>query len=285
MKILITGGKGNIATIIKDSLYQDYDITYPSHTELDLLDIQHLSNYLKEHQFDILIHTAICGGRRTREDESIDVYKNLLMFENLMKFSENFKMIINMDSGAIYDRSTDIYKRKEYELFTIPTDYYGFSKYLIYKRSESIPHIFNFRIFNIFHENEEPTRFIKSCFNAKKTNTDITIYHDKYFDFVYKDDFIIILKHYLSNSEQTSLQKTINICYDEKYKLSEIAKIIMGHNEDTKTNINILNKNCTHNYCGDNSCLKTMNIQLSSFERSIESYFDRNKFIQINYTF
>lgn len=271
MKILITGGKGNIATIIKNSLYNEYDITTPSHGELDMLDFQQLSNYLKERHFDILIHTAICGGRRTIEDESTSVYKNLVMFENLLKFSERFKMIINLDSGAIYDRSTDIYNRKESELFTIPTDYYGFSKYLIYKRTEFIPHIFNLRIFNIFHENEEPDRFIKSCFYAKKNNTDITIYHDKYFDFVYKDDFIIILKHYLSNyAVQSSLQKTVNISYSQKYKLSDIAKLIMGPSEDVK--IRILNDNCTNNYCGDNSSLIQMNIHLNGLEKSIESY-------------
>ena len=79
------------------------------------------------------------------------VYKNALMLENLLRFSDHFKMILNFDSGAIYDRSTDIFNRKEDELLTIPTDYYGFSKYLIYKRSMSYDHFFNLRIFNIFH--------------------------------------------------------------------------------------------------------------------------------------
>ena len=41
-------------------------------------------------------------------------------------------MIINFDSAAIYDRTTDILERREEELLTIPTDYYGFSKYVIY---------------------------------------------------------------------------------------------------------------------------------------------------------
>ena len=90
------------------------------------------------------------------------------MLENLLKFADNFKMILNFDSGAIYDRSTDILNRCENELYTIPTDYYGFSKYLIYQRSLQYTHFYNLRIFNIFHANEEPDRFIKSCFIAKK---------------------------------------------------------------------------------------------------------------------
>ena len=41
------------------------------------------------------------------------------MLENLLKFSHKFKMIINFDSAAIYDRSTDILNRKENELITM----------------------------------------------------------------------------------------------------------------------------------------------------------------------
>jgi hypothetical protein len=70
---------------------------------------------LNDNNFDILIHTAISGGRRTKEENGEVIYENLLMFENLMKFSDNFKLIINFDSGAIYDRSTDIYCKKESE--------------------------------------------------------------------------------------------------------------------------------------------------------------------------
>ena len=151
MRILITGGNGNIAKIIKNNLQTDYDISNPSRQELDILDINQLTDYLKNNHFDILIHTAILGGRRIKQDDYDTVYKNLLMFENLMKFVDQFKMIINFDSAAIYDRETDILNRKECELFTIPTDFYGFSKYIIYQRSLLYPNIYNFRIFNIFH--------------------------------------------------------------------------------------------------------------------------------------
>jgi len=154
---------------------------------------------------------------------------NLLMLENLLKFSDKFKMIINFDSGAIYDRSTDILHRKESELFTIPTDYYGFSKYIIYQRSLQYNHMYNLRIFNIFHANEETDRFIKKCFLAKQNNISMDIFEDKYFDFVYETDFIKIIKYYFDNvNTQLQLKKTINISYEEKYKLSDIAYLIIG---------------------------------------------------------
>jgi len=269
MKILITGGNGNIAKIIKNYFSLQHNIISPSKDELNISNFIELSNFLKEKEFDILMHTAISGGNRTKEDNGDVVKNNLLMMENILYFADKFKMIINFDSGAIYDRSTNIMNRKEKELFTIPTDYYGFSKYLIYKRSEQYSNIFNLRIFNIFHVNEEFTRFIKSCFLAKKNNINVTIFEDKFFDFVYEDDFINIMKYYIENfNNQNVLEKTVNICYEKKYKLSDIAKLILKD----ESKIIILNNQISKNYCGDNKLLKKMNINLEGFEKSLEKY-------------
>jgi len=269
MKVLVTGGNGNIAKMIKNNLQGDeYEITNLSRNDLDVLSFTQIEKYLTENNFDILVHTAILGGRRTKEENGDVTHKNLVMFENLLFFADKFKMIINFDSAAIYDRSTDILNRKESELYTIPTDYYGFSKYNIFKRSLQYNNVYNFRIFNIFHVNEEPDRFIKSCFTAKKNGNSVTIFEDKYFDFVYEDDFIKIVKFYFDNvNSQTSLQKTINICYEKKYKLSDIATIIL----QDESKINII-KNNSMNYSGDGSLLKSMNIDLLGLEDNLNKY-------------
>ena len=106
---------------------------------------------LSVNSFDVLIHTAITGGRRTKSENGDVIYNNLLMFENLVKFAHHFKLIINLDSGAIYDRATNIFCRKEDDIVSVPNDYYGFSKYLIYNRSLQYSNIINLRIFNLFH--------------------------------------------------------------------------------------------------------------------------------------
>jgi GDP-L-fucose synthase len=196
------------------------------------------------------------------------------MFENIIKCSQNIKMIINFDSAAIYDRKTDIFNRKENDINTIPEDYYGFSKYLIYQRSQYYNYIYNFRIFNIFHTYEENDRFIKACFLAKRNDTEFIIHEDKYFDFVYEDDFIKILNYYLENFDKKELEKTINICYTQKYKLSEIVNLIENIGEYKKINLKILNIESKNNYCGDNKLLN--NINLDGLEKSLEKY---NKFI------
>ena len=269
MRILITGGNGNIATIIKNGLSEYYEIINPSHSELDLLDIFSIQSFLNNHgNFDILIHTAIIGGRRTKMEDYDIFYKNIRMMENILKFENKFKMIINFDSGAIYDRNTDIMNRKEEDIFTIPTDFYGFSKYVIYSRSLQYKQIYNFRIFNIFHELEEGDRFIKMCFVAKQNNSNVAISNDKYFDLVYKDDFVKIVKYYIDNCDkQDALDKTLNICYDRKYLLSDVAKLILPPAQIVIENIDL-----SHNYCGDNSKLTAMDLNLDGLENSIIKY-------------
>jgi len=271
MKILITGGNGNISKIIVKNLSSEYDITSITRNDFDLLDELSVSNYLMDKEFDVLIHTAINGGRRTKEETGQVVYENLIMFENLMKYNYKFKLIINFDSGAIYDRSTDIYCRKEEELKTIPKDYYGFSKYIIYKRSLQYKNIVNFRIFNIFHVNEEPDRFIKACYLAKKNGTNVKIYQDKYFDFMYEDDFIKIIKYYINNYSN-NLPKTFNLSYSKKYTLLEIAKMILGDNDNYLFEIDNTLITKTNNYCGDGTILNDMNIGLDGLEQSLKKY-------------
>lgn len=269
MRILITGGKGNIATIIKNGLSHYYEIINPSHSELDLLDIYSIESFLNNHEnFDILIHTAIIGGRRTKTEDYEVFFKNIRMMENVLKFENKFKMIINLDSGAIYDRNTNIMNRKEEHIFTIPSDFYGFSKYVIYSRTNQYKHCFNFRIFNIFHELEEKDRFIKMSFIAKQNNSNIIIGNNKYFDFVYKDDFLKIVKYYIDNYDKPFLlEKTLNICYDRKYLLSDVAKLILPSRQIVIENIDL-----SHNYCGDNSKLNKMNLELDGLENSIIKY-------------
>lgn len=271
MNILITGGKGGLATILKTGLSALHNVDSPGRAEMDLLDIDSVKQYLQNKVFDVVIHTAIQGGRRTRPDTHEQVYNNVLMLENLLWFKDRFKMIINLDSGAIYNRAEDIFKRKETDIHSIPGDYYGFSKYVIYQRGLACDNFFNLRIFNVFHECEEDDRFIKKCVNAAKNGGVLEIYDNKYFDFFYKDDFVSVVKHYIDNIDnKTSLFKTLNLCYKEKYTLADLAKMIMGN--DAEKQIIVHNDTRERNYCGDNSLLESMDIVNIGLDNALQVY-------------
>ena len=269
--LLITGGNGNLAKMIRTNLSNEFNITIITRADFDMIDGRSIERYLSDKHFDILVHTAIIGGRRTKEETADVVYQNLLMFENLMKFAHKFEIIINFDSGAIYDRKYDIYCKKEDEgsLVSVPKDYYGFSKYLIYKRSLQYANVFNFRIFNIFHVNEEDNRFIKACFLAQRDKTRVTIFKDKWFDFMYEDDFIRIVRHYLT-TPVSDLKKTINLSYQTKYRLSDIAKMLVDHDR-----IDIVDPITSHNYCGNGDQLNEIGLTLDGLEVSIQKFLAR----------
>lgn len=267
IRILVTGGAGNIAQIIKRNLGAKYNIINPSRKEFNLLDPPQMKEFLQGQSFDILIHTAILGGRRTKEENGDITHLNLLMFENIMLYKDLFKLIINLDSAASYDRSTDIMNRSEDDLKTVPMDPYGLSKYIIYQRSLSLNHMINLRIFNIYHDQEEPDRFIAACWRATKQNSTLTIFQDKYFDFFHKNDFIKVIDHYIKNCDRVVLlPKTINLCYKNKLLLSEIAFQIIGNRD----NIIVEKQDSNNNYCGNSNLLYSMRLDINStFEESL----------------
>ena len=87
--------------------------------------------------------------------------------------------------------------------------------------------------------------------------------------FFYEKDFIKVLEYYIESKEK--LEKTINLCYDKKYKLSEIANIIIENKDD----IIIENKYSKNNYCGNNNLLKKLNIDLFTLESSLVDFRER----------
>lgn len=278
MKILITGGNGHLATILKTALINEHELDTPGRKDMNLLNLEHVKEYLTDKEYDVVIHTAIQGGRRTRPDTYEDVYNNLIMFENLMMFKDKFKMFLNLDSGATCDRATDIYMRKEEDMPSIPKDFYGFSKYMIHQRVLAHDNFYNLRIFNIFHETEEPDRFISRCVNVAKEGGKVEIFENKYFDFFYKDDFVEVVKYYIRQLEhfKNSLStmkyhvpKTLNLSYMEKHTLADIAKMVLGEDSDK---IVVHKDECDKNYCGDGELLYSLDIVLKGLEYAIHNF-------------
>ena len=79
------------------------------------------------------------------------------------------------------------------------------------------------------------------------------------------------MKYYIDNvGNKEKLFKTLNLSYQEKYTLADIAKMIIGTDADKQ--IIVHNDKRQHNYCGDNSLLKSMNIELIGLGGGIIKY-------------
>jgi nucleoside-diphosphate-sugar epimerase len=239
MNILITGGNGYIARALYDNLKHKYNITTTTRQNFDLSSYDATCEWFNERQFDVVLHTAIAGGSRLQEDDSVVLQQNLAMYNNLRANRHHFKKLISFGSGA--------------ELHHGDTPYAN-SKREIAESIETTENFYNLRIFNAFDENELLTRFIKANILRYIKKETIIINANKIMDFIYMPDLISTVEYYITN---THLEKDINCCYEEKYTLKTIANII--NSLDTHKVPIVTYKTKLEFYCGD-SGLPPINI-------------------------
>lgn len=235
MKILITGGHGYIGRNLKRLLTdRGHRVYSPSHTELDILDQDHLSKYLRQEQFEAIIHTASNGGDRNIPDTFENTYiPNMLMYENICCCRPNPDVpIITFGSGAEFDRRNRI--SNEYAnsiLHNWPIDPYGLSKNLITRRAITYSkNVWVLRLFGCFNYDENNTRFIKNCILRIKEDRPIIIHQQKTMDFFFLDDIIPVIERIFVNiitpEFDIPVPKNVNLTYVQKHGLIGIAQMI-----------------------------------------------------------
>ena len=225
-KVLITGGNGYIARNTIPFL-SEYDLTVLTREKLDLLDSEKVKEFFQNKVFDTVIHTATYGGYRTQKDDPEWVYKNVAMFYNLMNCQYSFKQIINLSSGAQYDRRYPIDDTR-FLHHSFPIDPYGLSKNIITKVGRDSNKFKNFIIYNIFNHDEPDTRMIKNN-----------------------------IKRYIDSDKTLTFE--LDLCYSRKYYLSEIANIINSLGEHY-VDINIENNNQDLPYIGNGDKIVRSNL-------------------------
>jgi len=254
MKIFITGGTGFIGRNLKEQLSNKYNIFAPTSSELNLLNEALVYKYLKQYHFDVVIHAATWNATRTSTKDLTKVLENnLRMFFNIARCSDCYGKMIYFGSGAEYDRQHWIPKMKEDYFDTyVPTDQYGFSKYIMRKYTEEAKNIYNLCLFGVFGKYEDwRIRFISNACCKVIFNLPITIEQNVFFDYMYIDDLIKITEWFIVN---TPKEKTYNVCTGQTYDLLTLAKKVL---ETSGKNLDIIIKNegMGKEYSGDNSRL------------------------------
>jgi hypothetical protein len=79
-----------------------------------------------------------------------------------MNNKNRFGKLINFASGAEFDRMSAINSNTNDLNNSYPTDYYGMSKNIISRIIQDCLNCYNFRVYGVFGEDEDDTRFIKS---------------------------------------------------------------------------------------------------------------------------
>lgn len=208
MKILITGTNGYVGKSLYNVLKNEHEVTGLTRNDFDLTAFQAMNNFFQDKYFDIVIHCAVVGGSRLKQDSSHDMDINLAMYYNLLQHKPYFDKLIHFGSGA--------------ELYSKDTPY-GLSKHVIRESILGQDNFYNLRIFAVFDENELDTRFIKTNIKSYINKQPMTIFKDKNMDFIYMPDLINIVKYYITNND---LPKEINCNYNQIFSLFDITEII-----------------------------------------------------------
>lgn len=229
MKILVTGGAGFIARNLFEQLKDLHTIISLTSNELNLLDSTRVFDCIRKNHFDVIIHTATydAAPKHSVKDPTKVMEYNLRMFFNIVRCKDYFGKMIYYGSGAEFDRENWAPKMAEdYFDKYVPTDQYGFSKYLMNRYVQLSSNIYNLRLFGVFGRYDDwLTRFIPNACCRVVFDLPITISQNRSFDFLYIDDLVNITKWFIENQPQW---KTYNVCTGEVFDLLTLAKKILA---------------------------------------------------------
>lgn len=210
MKILITGGKGYIGSALTKALSEEHDVISIGRKDLDLTNSESVNQFFDENYFDVILHCANEIKNPLSEDWS-GLDDNLIMYYNLFFNRNRFGKFINFGSGAELDE----------ELNKLP---YGFSKSIIAKSVWNYHNFYNIRLWGLFDENENNTRFIKANI-LRYINKEPMMIKDKKMSFFYMEDLITLI-NYIILTPSSKLLKEHNCAYVDSTLLLDIANII-----------------------------------------------------------
>ena len=86
MRYLITGANGFLAKELKDYwAATDIELITITRQQVDLTDSVAVKDYFANNKFDVVVHTAVRGGRRGDPNSIQQLFDNLKMFDNQLK--------------------------------------------------------------------------------------------------------------------------------------------------------------------------------------------------------
>ena len=95
--ILITGGDGFIAKSLNEYFADDYNVYLCGREKLDLLNANGVFEYIKDNNFDVIIHSANYDAVPTfsTKDPNKVLQSNLAMFYNIVRCKKRKDTIYN----------------------------------------------------------------------------------------------------------------------------------------------------------------------------------------------
>ena len=192
MKLLVTGGSGFIGKAFVKAYRGVFDITAPTHSQMNLSDVRAIDKYFKAHRPDAVVHLAGVAEKATGAALEAD---DLIMFKNIqyMSIVYGVKKLVIIGSGAEFDRSRPISNISESAIGElVPTDGYGLGKYLIHALAHKDKITTELRIFDVFGAGGKGV-IDKIVAAGAKRKKQITLARDRVVSAIYIDDAVKVI--------------------------------------------------------------------------------------------
>lgn len=251
--IAIMGARGFVGRNLTEYLQGKYSVFPVTRDNFSLLDEQKVKEFIEDNQIDVIIHCANEGGSRKSDGMNDVIGNNLKMFFNMERCLNENRKLISFGSGAQYNKARDLDKVMESSIGEIiPTDDYGYSKYVISKYMKDKFNIYSPIIFGLFGQYEDYTfKFISNAIIKNILNMPIVINQNVVFDYLFLDDFLQIIEHMIENDYKYN---EFNITPTESIDLVTLAELI-NDCSDYKSEIIVKNPGLNYKYTGDNARL------------------------------
>lgn len=225
----------------------------PKRRQLDLLDEKKVQGYFLINSIDIVIHCAAIGGYGKHLYVQGMFYDNIRMFYNLVRCRKYYQRLINIGSGAVYDKRFPIIKIKETDFGKrIPNDEYGLYKYICSDYISKTDNMVDLRVFGLFGEGEDYRyRFISNALCRHMFHMPISVKQNVHFDYLDIQDFLKIIEYFLIHKPKYG---AYNIGNGKTCNLISLANTIntVGGRRDE---IFVAKKGYAHEYTCSNSRL------------------------------
>ncbi len=253
MNILITGANGFIGRNLTEFLARIHSciLFTPRSFELDITNENDVDAFIKHNKIDVIIHAANRGGGRDKAGMTDLVHVNLRMFFNIMKNAPKVAKIINLGSGAEYQKHKPIVDVREEDAHkALPFDDYGFCKSIESRYIEHISNAYHLRVFGCYGRYENyKLRFISNSILKNILHMPIEIVQNIYFDYIYVNDLVKIISYFVAHDGQ---YRSYNASRGDKTDLVTLAQII-NKTGDFTSEIIVKNSGLNNEYSSDNT--------------------------------
>lgn len=251
MKILITGGAGNVGSALANELAKKNDILVADNLvtgninklqlnksslkfrNIDVNDKKDLLQVFSEFSFDYVFHFAALVGVQRTINDPIRVLQDIRGIENICELSlkHRVKRIFYSSSSEVYGEPVEIPQREETTPLNAKLPYavvknIGECYFRAYQQKHNLNYTI-FRFFNTYGPSQSEDFVIMKFIRLALKNQPITIYGDgrQTRTFCYIDDNVKTMIKCLEG--ELYINETLNIGSDSMINMVDLAKLII----------------------------------------------------------